>query len=114
MNEKEYYEKRGNWDFSEIKCITEKLTNWDYFEKIKENSNEKSLCLDLGTGGGENVLKNYPKVGMIIGTDFSKTKNNFEHSGKIEKELFDEYVKKFKTDKGILLKRVSYGIVAKK
>ena len=251
MNEKEYYAQKGNWDFSEIKCVTEKLTNWDYFEKIKENSNEKSLCLDLGTGGGENVLKNYPKVGMIIGTDFSKemietarknaleypeknvkftvmdslnmtfpeetfdlisarhtvinakqiykiltkcgvlviegvdkqdcwelkelfgrgqgyndkiaisqkdyedikdvgfsniekvqileneyyeteddlmkllietpildnfseTRSNFKHSGKIEKELFDEYVKKFKTDKGILLKRVSYGIVAKK
>lgn len=251
MNEKEYYEKRGNWNFSEIKCVTEKLTDWDYFEKIKENSNEKSLCLDLGTGGGENVLKNYPKVGMIIGTDFSKemietakrnalrypdknvkftvmdsqnmtfpeetfdlisarhtvinakqiyktlskhgalviegvdkqdcwelkelfgrgqaynnkiaisqkdyedikeagfsniekvqileneyyeteddlmklliktpilddfseTKNNFKYSDKIEKKLLDEYVKKFKTDKGILLKRVSYGIVAKK
>lgn len=74
MNEKElkYYDKRGNWNFSEIKCITEKLTNWDYYEKIRENTNEKSLCLDLGTGGGENVLKNYPKVGIIIGTDFSK------------------------------------------
>ena len=30
------------------------------------------MCLDLGTGGGENVLKNYPDVGMIIATDFSK------------------------------------------
>ncbi len=253
MNEKElkYYNKRGNWNFSEIKCIIEKLTNWDYYEKIKENSNEKSLCLDLGTGGGEKVLKYYPKVGMIIGTDFAKEmietarrnalkypdknvkftvmdslnmtfpaetfdlisarhtiinakqiyktlskngvliiegvdkkdcwaikelfgkgqaysdeiaisekdyndikeagfskiekvkileneyyeteedlmkllietpildnfseiRNDFEHSGKIEKELFDEYVRKFKTDKGILLKRVSYGIVAVK
>lgn len=253
MNEKElkYYDKRGNWNFSEIKCITERLTNWDYYEKIRKNSNEKSLCLDLGTGGGENVLKKYPKVGMLIGTDFSKAmietarrnalkypdknvkftimdslnmtfpegtfdlisarhtvinakqiyktlsengvlviegvdkqdcwelkelfgrgqayndntaisekdyndikeagfskiqkveileneyyeteedlmkllietpilddfseiKKDFEHSEKIEKELFDEYVKKFKIGKGILLKRVSYGIVAKK
>ena len=70
-NELKYYEKIGNWDFSQIKCQKEYLTNWDFYEKIKENTNEKSLCLDLGTGGGEKVLKNYPDVGMIIGTDFS-------------------------------------------
>ena len=74
MQEKElnYYEKIGNWDFSQIKCKTETLTNWNYWEKIKENTNKKSLCLDLGTGGGEKVLKNYPDVGMLIATDFSE------------------------------------------
>lgn len=71
-NEFKYYEKIGNWDFSQIKSKTEKLTNWDFYEKIKENTNEKSLCLDLGTGGGERVLKNYPDVGMIIATDYSE------------------------------------------
>ena len=71
-SELKYYEKIGNWDFSQIKCKTESLTNWDFYEKIKENSNEKSLCLDLGTGGGEKVLKYYPEVGMIIATDFSE------------------------------------------
>ena len=71
-NELNYYEKIGNWDFSQIKCKTEDLTNWNYWEKIKENTNEKSLCLDLGTGGGEKALKNYPNVGMLIATDFSE------------------------------------------
>lgn len=71
-NELNFYEKMANWDFSQIKCKTEKLTNWDFYEKIKENTNEMSLALDIGTGGGENVLKKYPKVGMIIATDFSK------------------------------------------
>ena len=71
-SELKYYEKIGNWDFSMIKCRTENLTNWDFYEKIKENTNEKSLCLDLGTGGGEKVLKYYPEVGMIIATDFSE------------------------------------------
>lgn len=66
-----YYERMANWDFSKIKCKTEKLTNWDFYKKIEENTNEKSLCLDLGTGGGENVLKNYANVGMVIATDFS-------------------------------------------
>lgn len=32
----------------------------------------------------------------------------------VEKDLFDEYVKKYRIEKGILLKRVLYGIVAKK
>ena len=71
-SELKYYERIGNWDFSQIKCKTENLTNWDFYEKIRENSNEKSLCLDLGTGGGERVLKSYPDVGMIIATDFSE------------------------------------------
>ena len=71
-SELKYYERIGNWDFSQIRCKTENLTNWDFYEKIKENTNEKSLCLDLGTGGGEKVLKNYPDVGMIIATDFSE------------------------------------------
>ena len=73
MKEKElnYYERLGNWDFTQIKYKTENLTAWDFYERIRENTNEKSLCLDLGTGGGEKVLKNYPDVGMIIATDFS-------------------------------------------
>ena len=71
-SELKYYERIGNWDFNQIKCTTENLTNWDFYKKIKENTNEKSLCLDLGTSGGEKVLKNYPEVGMIIATDFSE------------------------------------------
>jgi len=72
LNELEYYERIGNWDFSQIKRKTEKLTDWDFYQKIRENTNEKSLCLDLGTGGGEKVLTKYPDVGIIIATDFSK------------------------------------------
>lgn len=71
-SELKYYERIGNWDFSQIGCKTENITNWEFYEKIRENSNEKSLCLDLGTGGGEKVLKNYPEVGMLIATDFSE------------------------------------------
>jgi len=71
-SELKYYEEIGNWDFSQIKFKTENLTNWDFYEKIKENTDKKSLCLDLGTGGGEKVLKYYPDVGMVIATDFSE------------------------------------------
>ena len=72
MQEKDFYDVIGNWDFSQIKYKTESLVKWDFYEKIKENTNKKSLCLDLGTGGGENVLKNYPEVGMVIATDLSE------------------------------------------
>ena len=43
--------------------------------------------------------------------------NDFSESHRgdlIEKNLFDDYVEKFRTDKGILLKRVLYGIVTRK
>mgnify|MGYP003467688565 CR=1 FL=1 len=72
MKELDFYEEIGNWDFSQIKCKTEKLTDWDFYERIKKYTDENSVCLDLGTGGGERVLKNYPDVAMIIGTDFSE------------------------------------------
>lgn len=72
MRELEYYSEIGNWDFSQIKYQKEILTDWNFYEKIKEYTNEKSLCLDIGTGGGEKVLKEYPNVGMIIAADFSK------------------------------------------
>ena len=71
-NELKYYETIGNWDFDQIKYKTEKITDWDFYEKISRNINAESLCLDLGTGGGEKVLKNYPEVGMLIATDFSE------------------------------------------
>ena len=71
-NELNFYEKIGNWDFSQMKYVTEKITDWNFYEKIKENTNEKSLCLDLGIGGGERLLNSYPEVGMIIATDFSE------------------------------------------
>lgn len=71
-NELDYYSKIANWDFSQINYEEEYLTNWEYFDQIKKNTNEKSLCLDIGTGGGEKVLQRYPNVRMIIATDFSK------------------------------------------
>ena len=47
--------------------------------------------------------------------DFSELKNKkIEHRDRVEKDLFEEYVKMYKTERGILLKRRLYGIVAKK
>lgn len=47
--------------------------------------------------------------------DFSKVEDLFdEHLKSIDSNLFNEYVKRFKTERGILLERVLYGIVAQK
>lgn len=70
-DELKFYENVGDWDFSKIKYEEVFLTKWDFYEKIKEMTNKRSLCLDLGCGGGEKVLEHYPDVGMVIGTDFS-------------------------------------------
>ena len=40
--------------------------------------------------------------------------NNIIHRNQIEEELFNKYVANHTTDKGIELKRVLYGIIAKK
>ncbi len=71
QNEQHFYDAAKDWDFSAIKMTEENLTNWDMFEKIREVATKRSRILDLGTGGGENVLKHFPEVREIVGTDFS-------------------------------------------
>ena len=66
-----FYQKVKNWDFSMIKRESESLTNWDMYEILHANANQNSIVLDLGTGGGEKVLKCFPKAKEIIATDFS-------------------------------------------
>ena len=70
-NEKDYYEKEKNWDFSNFNFISEKLTNWDMYEILNNVTNKDSKILDLGTGGGEKLLANFPKTKEILGTDYS-------------------------------------------
>lgn len=70
--EYEFYEKVKNWDFSMFNTEEEKLTKWDMYEILRKNTNEKSKILDLGTGGGENLLENFPDVLEILETDYSK------------------------------------------
>lgn len=72
MKELDFYEEIGNWDFSQIRCKTEKLTDWDFYERIKKYTDENSVCLDLGTGAGEKLLAKYPNVKLVVGTDFSE------------------------------------------
>lgn len=74
MQSEEYnfYNQIKNWDFSQINYTKETLTNWDMYEILNQKADESSIVLDLGTGGGEKVLKYFPKVKQIIATDFSE------------------------------------------
>lgn len=85
MKEKNFYNEIGNWDFSKINYETETKSEWNMYKEIEKYITSKSICLDLGTGGGENVIKNYPPAEKIIGTDYSKTmiktaKENLKYS----------------------------------
>ena len=74
MKSKEYafYNELKNWDFSQIKYEEENLTQWDMYDILQKSSNSQSKILDLGTGGGEKVLTQFPDVSEIIATDFSE------------------------------------------
>lgn len=73
VNEHEYYEQIKDWNFEQFQIVTEEFTNWDMFQILASVANEDSRILDLGTGGGEKVLKCFPqKVKEILGTDYSE------------------------------------------
>ena len=80
INEKEYYDKVNNWSFSEFDIVSEKYTDWNMYEILNKVTNKNSKILNLGTGGGEKLLKYFPETMEILGTDYSeemiKTANN--------------------------------------
>ena len=87
MKELEFYQKIKNWDFSRINYTTEDLTLWNMYEELKNSVNVESRVLDLGTGGGERVLKFFPDCKEILATDFSDemivtAKENLKKSGR--------------------------------
>ena len=87
MNELNFYNKINNWDFSMIKYTEEYLTDWDFYKLLKLNTDKNSTVLDLGTGGGEKLLKFFPECKEIIGTDFSEemintANKNLKESGR--------------------------------
>ena len=87
MSEFEFYENLKDWNFDSINYTSESLTNWELYDELNKVITFDSVVLDLGTGGGEKVLKNFPKCKQIIATDYSpemiKTANeNLKKSGR--------------------------------
>ena len=76
MKEYEFYNNIKNWDFSMINYEEEVLSSWDLYKILKEYVTVESKVLDLGTGGGEKVIKFFPEVKEIVATDFSESMIN--------------------------------------
>lgn len=70
--ELQYYEEIKDWDFSKFEIETESLTNWDLYQTLNKLATKESKILDLGTGGGEKLLKSFPECKEVLGTDYSK------------------------------------------
>ncbi len=76
MNEQEYedfYNKVGKingWDFSHLIYTTEGV-NWDFYTEVKKRCKSSDILLDIGTGGGENVMSIAPSFLFLIGIDLS-------------------------------------------
>lgn len=73
MNELEFYDKVGKvngWDFSNLQVVTEGV-KWDFYEEVTKRSKSSDILLDIGTGGGENVLRIASSLLFLVGIDFS-------------------------------------------
>lgn len=76
MNEidyKRFYEKVGKangWDFSRLN-VTSEGALWDFNEEIKKRAKSSNVLLDIGTGGGENVLSIAALFVFLVGIDLS-------------------------------------------
>ncbi|SDZ41195.1 class I SAM-dependent methyltransferase [Bacillus sp. 166amftsu] len=76
MNELEYknfYDRVGEingWDFSKIKS-TSIGVQWNFYEKVKQACKPNGILLDIGTGGGENILRIASSALLLIGIDNS-------------------------------------------
>ncbi len=61
--------KLQGWDFSKIKYEEECHADYNYIEEINKHITSNSLVLDVGTGGGERVLKQFNNAGFVFGID---------------------------------------------
>ncbi|WP_186577202.1 class I SAM-dependent methyltransferase [Aquibacillus kalidii] len=76
MNKLDYenfYDKVGKingWDFSNIKSFSEGV-RWELYEEVIKKCKVTDVLLDIGTGGGENILRIAPSLFFLIGIDLS-------------------------------------------
>jgi ubiquinone/menaquinone biosynthesis C-methylase UbiE len=76
MNEFEYksfYDKIGKingWDFSKLQVMSDGV-EWNFYEEVTKRCKSSDILLDIGTGGGENVLKIASSLLFLIGIDLS-------------------------------------------
>ncbi|MCM3086766.1 class I SAM-dependent methyltransferase [Bhargavaea ginsengi] len=72
-HEERFYDKVGKingWDFGDLKVFSEGV-EWDFVQEVKSRCNQTDMLLDIGTGGGEYLLKLSPSLLLAIGIDLS-------------------------------------------
>ncbi|PIQ73594.1 SAM-dependent methyltransferase [Candidatus Roizmanbacteria bacterium CG11_big_fil_rev_8_21_14_0_20_36_8] len=70
---KEFYDKVGSkigWDFSKVKHTSEGV-KWELYDEVIKKCKKTDILLDIGTGGGEKVLKIAQNLQLVIGIDIS-------------------------------------------
>ncbi|MBU9711721.1 class I SAM-dependent methyltransferase [Evansella tamaricis] len=74
MNELEFYDKVGKingWDFCKLNVTTEGV-KWDFYEEVTKRCKSSDILLDVGTGGGENLLRIASSLLFLVGIDLSR------------------------------------------
>ncbi|WP_058307632.1 class I SAM-dependent methyltransferase [Gracilibacillus massiliensis] len=82
-----FYNKVGKvngWDFSNIKSFSEGVT-WNFYDEVQKRSKKTDVLLDIGTGGGENIIRISSSLLLSIGIDLSNgmletAESNLKHS----------------------------------
>ena len=98
MGDNDYYKslynkvgKRIGWDFSHLRT-TEEGQGWDFFQEVLKKAKPVSSLLDIGTGGGERILKIAQHFGSVYGIDHSpsmvNTANKNLHKTKLDNVKF--------------------------
>ena len=115
MNELEYknfYDKIGRlngWDFSKIKCETIGDT-WDLYDEVKVRCKSSHILLDVGTGGGENVLNIASSAKLLTGIDNSNGMIEKAHSNLKKSDV--QNVEFFQMDSEVLTFRHNHFDIA--
>lgn len=74
MDEQEFYEKVGKvngWEFSQLQ-IEVRGEAWDFYSEAAERVPDGGILLDIGSGGGENLLKAADRFAFAVGIDRSE------------------------------------------
>lgn len=72
--QREFYQRVGariGWDFSSVKYTTEGA-KWDFYREVSVQLSTDHLWLDIGTGGGEKVLRLAHRAYLLIGIDYTQ------------------------------------------
>lgn len=69
----DFYERVGKengWDFSQIR-VKSNGVGWNFYEEVRKKAQGDSVLLDIGTGGGENIIHIASSFLFVVGIDLA-------------------------------------------